>query len=369
MYSNPFVDYMGDPTVTVPRTIQYIDKIYNAPKMTCSQLIGGQSINTINLDNDIYFELQQREGSVGIPKMSERSARSGQKIPDKYVSSRVFKVPHYDMQDELKADDLRGRKMFGVDKEFTRNCINEKLAEKIQSAYDAFALLKEYNLWQAICGYIKSGVSDTKLDVYSELELTRKTLNIDFGDSNDANIYDQILDVVMYQQGALAGTIATGAVAYCSPAFFKKLSMNKHILEINKYQNSEFLRSLNINGFLYNNIYWVLYNEYTVDGSSIYPWLANGSAKVVPMGVPGLVDQVCAPADTVQGLLDETKEQYSTYRLNEDETGFKIDCQTNQVMYCTRPEAIVTLTDVDYVASDSDNNGVFIPPVKSKSRR
>lgn len=369
MYHNPFIEFLGDPTVTIPATIQYIDKIYNAPKMTCSQLIGGDSITTVNLDNDVYFELMQREGSVGIPKMSERSARSGQKIPDKQVSSRVFKVPHYDLQDELKADDLRAKKMFGVDADFTRNCINEKLAEKIQAAYDAFALLKEYNLWQAVCGYIKNGVSETKVDVYAETGLTRKSIEIDFGTDNDANLYAQILDVITYQQGALAGAMATGTVAFCSPEFFKKLSMNKHILEVNKYQNSEFLRTLNMNGYLYNNIYWVLFNEYVVDNGTVYPWLANGTAKVVPMGIAGLFDQVCAPADTVQGLLEETKEQYSIYRLNEDETGFKIDAQTNQVTYCTRPESIVTLTDPSFDSSAASNNGVFIPPVRSKARR
>ena len=369
MFNNPFAEYMGDPTVTVPQTIQYIDKVYNAPKMTASQILGAESVTQIGLDNNIYFELQQRQGMVGIPKMSERAARSGQKIPDRVVSSRTFKVPHYDVQDELKADDFRGKKMFGVNEEFTRNCINEKLAEKIQTAYDCFALLREFNLFQAINGYIKNGLEETRIDVYAETGLTRKEFQVDFGKTNDADIYGLTLDVTTYQAGALAGALATGRVAFCSPQFFKKLSMNRHVVEVNKYQNSEFLRDLHLNGFLYNNVFWILYNEYTVDNGKVYPWLANGTAKVVPMGVAGLFDQVNAPADTVQGLLEETKEQYSTFRLNEDETGFKIDAQTNQVTYCTRPETIVTLVDVDYKPSKEDADGVYIPPVFAKDRR
>lgn len=369
MRFNPFTEFLGDPLVTVPRTTQYIDKIYNAPKMTCSQFIGAESIHEENLENSIYFQLLQREGSVGIPKMSERTARSGQKIPDKHVTSRMFECPHYDMQDELKADDFLDKKLFGVDQEVSRNCISEKLAEKVQSAYDTFALVGEYNLWNAICGYVKNGMVENKIDIYSECGLTRKNFNIDFGKDNDANLYKQLLKVTLYKNTALSGALSTGTVAFCSPDFYEKLMTNKNIIEFNKHQNSEFLRNLNIDGFLYNNIYWVLYTEYTVEGSTAYPWLANGTAKVVPMGVSGLFNKVCAPADTVQGLLEDTKPQYATYRLNENETGFKIDTQTNQVVYCTRPEAIVTLTDVGYTADDDFTDAMFVPPVRSKARR
>ena len=365
MSTNPFVDFMNDPLTMPTQFVGYIDKIYNAPRMTCSQMMGPDSVNQVLLDNRADFELMFRTGSAGLPRVSARSARSGQKIPDKIVSSTVMHVPHYDMQDVVLADDFLGKRKFGDNAEFTRDCISEKVSEKIQAAYDAFALVREYNLWQSICGYVKSGLSETLLDVYSTLGLTRKNFTLDFSGS----IFDQILDVITYQQGALAGTISTGAVAFCSPSFYKKLSTDAAVVEANKYQNSEFLRNLNLNGFMYHNVYWILYNEYTASEGTVYPWLPAGTAKVVPMGVPGLIDEVCAPADTVQGLTEDTKPQYSMYRLNRTETGFDIDCQMNAVMYCTRPETIVTLTDGDHVDSAADTAGMFVPPVQDKKRR
>lgn len=69
-------------------------------------------------------------------------------------------------------------------------------------------------------------------------------------------------------------------------------------------------------------------------------------AKVVPTGVPGMFIQAFAPADTLDTIgvgAMGTPYWVQGYQIDGGNRGWHIEAQTNCVMVCTRPTAVLTI--------------------------
>ncbi|MBQ3226496.1 MAG: major capsid protein [Clostridia bacterium] len=312
----------------------------------------------------LEYELKYQNGTITIPTMSNRGAPANQKIMDTVVSSFLFKIPHYKMEDGLIADDFRERIPFqGTTEDLV--LVEQVMAEKFELAQIQWEDLWEYNFCMAVRGYVMNGLNNTVLDLYDKFGVKRKTITIDFGTNNDNNVYHEILDAVLYQRVS-AGYNHNKRVAFCSPEFYEKIRTNTHVYEAHKYQDSAFLRELGLEGFNHYDVEWVLYPNGTATENSYTPWIEPGAAYLVPFGIPELFHETFGPADYMESLGKPAQNMNAKYELMPMARGLNLESQTNVIVHCTRPQCIVKL-----VAKEFETLERFVPkspvtPVKRK---
>lgn len=162
-----------------------------------------------------------------------------------------------------------------------------------------------------------------------------------FGSSDSAirsSIHNNIVKVM---ESALDGTPYTGLVAYCQDTFWQGLIESKTIRETYlNWTDAANTRGDTRDAFMFANIMWVRYR-----GTSSVD-ITSGKAKVIPLGVPDLLIQAFAPADTMDQIGSGVRggPYYAKgYPIDGGDRGWYIEAQTNPVMVCTRPEAILTI--------------------------
>lgn len=162
-----------------------------------------------------------------------------------------------------------------------------------------------------------------------------------FGASDSAIRSAIFTNVIKAMETALGGTPYSSLVALCDDTFWSGLIESKTIKEtyLNQIQASA-LRGDTTEQVVFGNVTWMRYRG---AGSTV---ISSGKAKVIPMGVPGLFLQGFAPADTIDSVgAGAVGGPYyvQAYPIDNGNRGWHLEAQTNPVMVCTRPQAILTL--------------------------
>lgn len=375
MKHNAFERFVKDPSYAVPEINGWLRTTYGINPTIMRKAFGATAVESAPLEgespedmppagnmtkkNNIVrteYEILYRNGKVTMPRMAPRGSAGTQKIDDTVETGILMKVPHYALVDSLKADDFINKRPFDGTYRDVKT-VELALSEKLESGQYQFEELWEYNFCMAVRGLIMDGMQNEFLDIYDKYGLERKEIQIEFGSSNDKNPYAACLDVVSYQRKA-AGHPHTQRIAFCSQSFYQMMRTNKYVYEAHLYQDSKFLRELGLEGFYHNDIQWVLYNNCTVEDGREYLWIPEGTAYVVPMGIPELFYETFAPADYMEALGAQGQNMYAKYELTKFAKGLDIEMQTNQIVHCSRPLGIVKLTCDTYQATNAE----FIPP-------
>lgn len=142
-------------------------------------------------------------------------------------------------------------------------------------------------------------------------------------------------------EAALGGTPYSGIAVVCQDTYWEDLIANAEIRAtyLNQVAAAE-LRGNPLDSVAYGGVNFMRYR-----GSGACD-IASAKAVAFPTGVPGLFQQAFAPADTLDsigaGALGSP--YYATaYPIDGGNRGWHIEAQTNCVMLCTRPDAIITI--------------------------
>lgn len=147
-------------------------------------------------------------------------------------------------------------------------------------------------------------------------------------------------NILLPIESALGGLPSTGITAICEDSFWLGLIESKTIntTYLNQAAAAE-LRGLPIDQVNAFGVTWIRNRS----GSGVA--IATGKAKVFPTGVPGLFLQAFAPADTLDtvgaGVLGDV--YYPMSYPSPDNRFWKMEIQTNPLMICTRPAAVLTI--------------------------
>lgn len=142
-------------------------------------------------------------------------------------------------------------------------------------------------------------------------------------------------------ESALDGVPFTGIVALCSDTFWGKLIENAAIkATLLNYSMAQSLRNDPRETVFFGGVQW---ERYRGTGTVIVP--ASG-ARVFPVGVPQMFVQAFAPADTMDqvgnGALGSP--YWAQAYQSQDNRRWFMEIQTNCVMVCTRPTAVLPIT-------------------------
>lgn len=387
MIENVLQRFASDPKYSMPEIQGWFENWYNLNPTTCRRIFGGDmaeaapvnpatpeefakvppisNATKINRSLHIDYELRFKNGKITIPTMQKRGTDTNLKIDETTEVTKLFRVPHYKLQDSLIADDFRDRVPFNGGPGDLET-VERVMAEKFMIGGWQFENLWEYNFINAVRGYVMDGTSNTILDVYDALGATRKTFQINFGVNNAGDPYHDILEAILYQRRS-AGVTFNNRVALCSSEFYETLRTNSVVREAHKYQNSDFLKTLGLDGFRFYDVEWVLYPNGTDDGSTYTPWIEAGAAYLVPLGIPQLFNETFAPADYMETLWTAAANMNSKYELQKFARGMDLEMQTNHIVHLTRPMAVVKLTTE--TVNELNNQFVTPSPIQPEKRK
>lgn len=165
---------------------------------------------------------------------------------------------------------------------------------------------------------------------------------VGFGASDSAIRSAIFNNITKPLESALKGIPYSGIVALCDDTFWASLIESKTIRET--YLNQSAANSLRTQtpteSFSYAGIQW---ERYRGTGSTV---ISSGTAKIIPLGIPDLFIQAFAPADTLSSVgagAMGTPYYAQAYAIDGGDRGWYLEMQTNCVMVCTRPTAILTI--------------------------
>lgn len=142
-------------------------------------------------------------------------------------------------------------------------------------------------------------------------------------------------------EDALGGVPFSGIDVYCSDGIWDDIIENKAIKDTYMYtQQAAALR-----GDTREMLTWggVTFIRYRGAGTTV---ITADKAIAVPKGVPGMFIQAFAPADTLDSVGSNALGQpyhIQAYPIDSGNRGWHLEMQTNPVMVCTRPTAVITV--------------------------
>lgn len=150
-------------------------------------------------------------------------------------------------------------------------------------------------------------------------------------------IFDKITTVI---ESALDGIPYTGTMALCGDTFWGKLIENAAVkATLLNYSMAQSLRNDPRETVFFGGVQW---ERYRGTGTVV---MTTGEARVFPVGVPQMWLQAFAPADTLDavgaGALGTP--YYPQAIPSSDNRRWYLEIQTNCVMVCTRPTAVLTI--------------------------
>jgi hypothetical protein len=258
--------------------------------------------------------------------------------------ARSFTVPHIPTMSQVMADEVQNVRAFGQ----ANRAAGEMLAvEQVRDRKLAKARMRleatvEYHRMGAIKGQIlDADGSSVLLDLFTAFEVSQSTFGMDL-DVSTTDVLKKIREAQRLSLTVLKSQVVTGWHAICSDDFFdafvghdelKKLYLN--------HQAAEVLRGgiAPYSTFPFGNVTWENYRG-QVGGVD---FVEQGKAYLIPLGVPDLFLHYVSPADYMETVNTLGLPFYAKSELMRMNKGIEIEAQTNPLLICSKPAAVVEL--------------------------
>ena len=292
----------------------------------------------------IAIEKADKDGLVLVPS-SPRGA-PGQTRDMAKRSMRMLRVPHFQREDAVYADEVQAVRALGS--EVALETLIGKVADKASVHSQDFARTEEYHRLNVIKTGNLLDADGTVLYNYATEFSEAMPAEIDFDLDNatpaEGALRKACAAVVRSMGNTLDGLPFAGVHAFCGDAFFDDLLAHVEVRET--YKNHEAaanLRSAYVgNGaggswgsFEFGGITWENYRG----GGSIS--IDTNKCHIVPLGVPNLFKTVYAPADYLETVNRPGQRLYAKQWEMPNGKGVHLEFQMNALHYCTRPRVLM----------------------------
>lgn len=147
--------------------------------------------------------------------------------------------------------------------------------------------------------------------------------------------------IIKPMEAALGGIPFAGVDVYCSDGIWDDVIENKNIKDTYMYTQ----QAMSLRGDARDEVTWggVRFIRYRGAGTTV---ITADKAIAVPTGVSGMFIQAFAPADTLDSVgVGALGQPYyvQAYPIDSGNRGWHLEMQTNPVMVCTRPDAVLTI--------------------------
>lgn len=261
---------------------------------------------------------------------------------------RSFFVPHFRVEDVLRATDIQNKRAFGQTDQL------DPVTAAIIRSQDEMAtkldLTREYLRVQALTGKIVEPGGTTLYDLFTELGLTQKVINCALA-TGTTDVSGKIREGQDHIDLKLTGSYSSGTyIALCSTTFFNGFVSHPKIeTAYAHYQNTNAspLRDDVRQGFWHQNTLFISYpangTVLNQDGTmTSKKFITEGEAIMVPLDTSDIFFEAIAPVDH----LDFVNQLCPPIVSWSEERGGAVEmfAESNPLSICSKPEVLVRLT-------------------------
>lgn len=284
--------------------------------------------------------LDEKDGVVSLIPATVRGA-PGTQNTRRSRRSRALAVPHLSTHDAILADDVQGVRAFGSESELetVASQVNEVLSDMKQNLEATMA----FHRAGAIAGKVLDADGLTELyNMFDLFGLVETSLTVNF--TTPTVIKTLTRTIKQSLRTALGATPWTGIRVLCGSDFFTNLiNLDEVKTAYERFQENSFARQdqgqYGTGGFEFGGVRW---EEFDYDVDSV-EFLDPMTARVVPVGIPGLFRRYLAPADYMETVNTPGKTMYAKQWLMPNDKGVELEAQVNPVYLCTRPKCLIEL--------------------------
>lgn len=283
-----------------------------------------------------YAIIENKNGVLSLLPTKVRGAPATQAVRGGR-KSRIFEVPHIPYNDTIQAADVMGIRAFGS--EDATESVAQLVNERLQSMKNDHETTHEWHRIGAVTGIVLDADGTSVIyNLFTEFGVAEATENFDFTPAaQDMKVMAQ--SVIRKIENALNGTPYKRIHALASNTFFDAFIAHDTVKgAFETYQEARFsLEQQSKTPFEFAGITWENYNAQV----GTQPFIAAGTARFFPVGVPDLFLEINAPANFIETVNTPGKPYYAKQEVLRFDTGVEIHTQSNPLMICTRPGVLV----------------------------
>ena len=334
----PSMDVFNDDAFSLVSLTAAINKNkYRPGQITATGIFAEDGVTTTT----VYIE--QRDGKLGLVEPTERGG-PGETTGEEGREMVPFRVPHYERDDAMLADEVQNIRAFGEEGdvlETVENRVDRKLARHGQD----LTMTLEHQRVGAIKGVVTTKGGRVLENLYTRFGIATPaavSLELDV----EATDVGAIVDGVRFSIEDSLDENYDGLHAFTGRDLHTQLWRHKSVKEtLLSHAGAIELRMAVPDVFEFGGITWERYRTgqaATSDLGSAY--IAANEARVVPLGVPDLFLTRFAPADYEETVNTIGLPMYSRQYPMPNGKGRNLEIQMNAISLCTRPGVLRKLT-------------------------
>lgn len=276
--------------------------------------------------------LEEKDGVIQLIQTTPRGG-PGNVQETKKRKARSFLVPHLELNDKVLADEVQGVRAFGS--EDATQAVQTVIDEKLATAKSSHEVTIEHMRAGAIQGNVLDADESVLFNLFTEFGVSQQSHEIDL----TGDVRNECVAIQRLSEAELGAEPVTGYRALCGDDFFDEFIQADAVKESLKYQESALLRTDLRSGFEYGGIIWENYRG-KVGDVSFFP---ADEAFVAPIG-PAIFKTYFAPADFLETVNTIGLPYYAKIAEGEMNRHAKLHTQSNPLVICTRPRAVIRIT-------------------------
>lgn len=254
-------------------------------------------------------------------------------------TARSFAIPHLPLEDVVMADDVQNVRAFGSENQLEG--VVQVVNDKLQKMRQEHEVTLEYHRIGACNGVILDADGTTTIyNLFTEFGVVEQTMTMEL-DQAGTDVAAMCSAALRLVEGALGNAPYTKVLGLCGDAFWDLLI--GHASTKAAYANwssNSWMRADNRAGFDFGGITWMNYRG-AVSGVTFQN---TDNARLVPLGVPGLLKTHFGPADFVEAVNTIGLPVYAKQERLPLDRGILLHTQSNPLCLCHIPRALVKLT-------------------------
>jgi hypothetical protein len=287
--------------------------------------------------NTTAATIEEYQGKLSLVQTSARGTRGAEQAHAKR-KVRSFVVPHIQVNDAVKADEVQNVRDFGS--EGNMQSIATIVNNRLQSMKDNIDVTKEWHRAGAIQGNLLDADGSTVIyNWFTEFGVTQQTYNFDFAYSAPAaDVKKGATAINRLITHTLGRTPFTKINAICGDDFWDAFISAKTVKDAYQYATSnEMLQNTQRDGFNFGGITWWNYSA-KIGSTFVIP---TANAFFVPVGAGDLFQEHIAPADYNETVNTLGQPYYAKQEPMPMGKGIEMEAQANVLYICNRPSAVV----------------------------
>ena len=304
----------------------------------------------------LHVAIEEKHGDLALVAPTPRGG-PGETTDNEKRNIRDLRIPHYQRDDSIMADEVQGVRAFGqegvVDESGRSDqfvTLESKIAEKTLKHVNALDATLEHQRCGALKGLVVDKFGNVIYDLFQEYKLTTPA-PVFFDFATDSFTFRQACAAVQRSiEDSLDEEIPVDGIdAWCGADFFEAALQNREYRST--YLNTPAAAALRENGYVqqfsYGGINFMRYRTGRRAAASAAPQVGNSPAgfigpaevRFVPR-VPGMFLTRFAPADYWETVNTIGLPRYAKQVMRRDDKGMDLQVQMNAISWATRPEAL-----------------------------